>query len=41
MTGGRYKNGFQGCVLTFETDHGATNLHDVAVSAVNVDVCPE
>lgn len=41
LTGGRYANGFQGCIHIVEANNGAIHLGTSAVSAVNVDTCPK
>lgn len=42
LTGGRYLNGFQGCIHIVEANHGKpTDLGLAAVSAANVETCPK
>lgn len=42
FTGNRYKQGFHGCIHIVENlSGGAINLSVNAVSAANLDVCPE
>lgn len=42
FTGNRYRSGFNGCVRVVEAENsGQIKLSETAISAVNVDTCPE